>query len=80
MSWRHPATPPQAPLLLCPNPLASGSGFHLRYNGGVGVALSGEPQLLAVNLVRINGSPALTGNYLVDLLLDRHVYFPDQPL
>ena len=32
------------------------------------VTLSGEPQLLEVNLVRSNDSPALTGQYLVDML------------
>ena len=47
------------------NPVASGGGFHLRYNGAVGVTLSDEPQLLAVNLVHSNGSQALTGHYLV---------------
>ena len=30
--------------------------------------MSDEPQLLAVNLVRSNGSPALTGHYFVDIL------------
>ena len=38
------------------------------YDGTTGVTLSDEPQLLAVNLVRSNGSPALTGHYLVDIL------------
>ena len=42
------------------NPVASGGDFHLRYDGAVGVTLSDEPQLLAVNLVRSNGSQALT--------------------
>ena len=50
------------------DPFASGGGFHLRYDGAVGVTLSDEPQLLAVNLVRSNGSQALTGHYLVDML------------
>lgn len=46
------------------DPLASGGGFHLRYDGAEGVTLSGEPQqLLAGNLVRNSGSPALTGPY-----------------
>ena len=49
------------------DPVASGGGFHLRYNGAVGVTLSDEPQLFAVNLVRSNGSQALTGHYLVDM-------------
>ena len=34
------------------NPVASGGSFHLRYDGAVGVTLSDEPQLLAVNLVK----------------------------
>ena len=51
------------------NPVASGGGFHLRYDGALGVTLSDEPQLLAVNLVRSIGSQALTGHYLVDMLL-----------
>ena len=50
------------------NPVATGGGFHLRYDGTIGVALSDEPQLLAVNLVRSNGSHALTEHYLVDIL------------
>ena len=49
-------------------PVASGGGFHLRYDGTVGVTLSDEPQLLAVNLVRSNGSQALTKHHLVDML------------
>ena len=44
------------------DPTAIGGGFHLLYNGDVGVTLSDEPQLLEVNLVRSNGSPALTGH------------------
>ena len=43
-------------------------GFHLLYDGTVGVTLSDEPQLPEVNLVRSNGSPVLTGHYLVDML------------
>ena len=50
------------------DPAASNGAFHLRYNGTIGVTLSDEPQLLAVNLVRSNGSPALTGHYFVDIL------------
>ena len=44
------------------------SGFHLFYDGTVGVTLSDEPQLLEVNLVRSNGLPAQTREYLVDML------------
>ena len=49
-------------------PIAADGGFYLPYDGTVGVTLSDEPQLLEVKLVRSNGSPALTGNYLVDML------------
>ena len=49
------------------DPVGSGGGFHLCYGGAVGVTLSDEPQLLAANLVRSNGSQALTGHYLVDM-------------
>ena len=53
------------------DPIAEDGGFHPLYEGTVGVTLSDEPQLLEVNLVRSNGSPALTGHYrhyLVDML------------
>ena len=49
------------------NPVASSGGLHLRYDSTVGVTLSDEPQLLAVNLVRSNGSQAFIGHYLVDM-------------
>ena len=45
------------------DPTVTDDGFHLLYDGTVGVTLSDEPQLLEVNLVRSNGSPALTGHY-----------------
>ena len=45
-----------------------GWSFHLCYDGAVDVTLSDEPKLLAVNLVRSNGSHALTGHYLVDVI------------
>ena len=44
------------------DPVAWGGGSHLRYDGDVGITLSDEPQLLAVNLVRSNGSWALNGH------------------
>ena len=50
------------------DPAPPNGAFHLRYDGITGVTLSDEPQLLTVNLVRSNGSPALTGQYLVDIL------------
>ena len=40
---------------------ATDGGFHVLSDGTVGVTLSDEPQLLEVNLVCSNGSPALTG-------------------
>ena len=50
------------------DPIAEVGGFHPLYEGTVWVTLSDEPQMLEVNLVRSNGSPALTGHYLVDML------------
>ena len=50
------------------NPVASSGGFHLCYDGAVGVTLSDKPKSLAVNLVRSNGSQALTWHYPVDML------------
>ena len=49
------------------DPTAMDGGFHLLYDGAVGVTLSDEPQLLEANLVRSNGSPALTEQYFVDM-------------
>ena len=49
------------------DPAASGGGFHLPYEGAAGVTLSVDYQLLAVTLARGDGSPALTGHYLVDM-------------
>ena len=43
------------------------AAYHLVYNGP-GVTLTDSPQLIAVNLVRLDGSPALTAHYMVDLL------------
>ena len=50
------------------NPIASGGCFHLRYEGISGLAQSDDPHLFAVNLVRSDGSPALTGHYFVDMM------------
>ena len=47
-----------------PDPLASGEGFHLRYDGTDRVTMSDEPQLLAVNLVGNNGLSTRTGYYM----------------
>ena len=50
------------------DPAAMDGGFDLLYDGAVGVTLSDEPQLLEVNVVSSNGSPALTGQHLDDML------------
>ena len=50
------------------DPAASGEGFLLRYEGVAGVTLSDDPRLLAVSLIRRDGSPALTGHYMVDMM------------
>ena len=52
---------------------ATNGGFHLLYDVTVGVILSNGPLLLEVNLVRGNGSPELTGPYLVDTLLQSSI-------
>ena len=44
-----------------------GTAYHLIYNRP-GVTLTDAPQLIPVNLVRLDGSPALTAHYMVDLL------------
>ena len=44
---------------------ASGAAY-LVYDGQ-GVSLTDSPQLIPVNLVRLDGFPALTGHYMVDL-------------
>ena len=43
------------------------AAYHLVYNGP-GVTLTDSSQLIPVNLVRLDGSPALTGHYMVDFL------------
>ena len=42
------------------DPTATDGGFHLLYDGTIGVTLSDEPQLLEVNFMRSNGSPPVT--------------------
>ena len=46
---------------------ASDNAYHLVYDG-LGVSLTDSPQHIPVNLVRLDGFPALTGHYMVDLL------------
>ena len=46
---------------------ASHAAYHLVYDG-LGVSLTDSPQLIPVNLVRLDGFRALTGHYMVDLL------------
>ena len=45
---------------------SSDAVYHLVYDG-LGVSLTDSPQLISVNLVRLDGSPALTSHYMVDL-------------
>ena len=45
----------------------SDAAYNLVYDGQ-GVSLDDTPQLIPVNLVRLDGSPALTGHYMVDML------------
>ena len=47
---------------------SSDAVYHLVYDG-LGVSLTDSRQLIPVNLVRRDGSPALTGHYMVDLPL-----------
>ena len=54
---------------------ASDNTYHLVYDG-LGVSLTDSPQLIPVNLVRLDGSPALTGYYMVDLLPVNDVSYP----
>ena len=45
----------------------SDAAYHLVYDGQ-GVSFNDSPQLIPVNLACLDGSPALTGHYMVDLL------------
>ena len=49
------------------NRKASDADYHLVYDGQ-GVSLTDSPQIIPVNLVRLDGSPTLTGRYMVDFL------------
>ena len=46
---------------------APANAYHLVYDG-LGVSLTKSPQLIPVNLVRLDGSPALTGHYIIDII------------
>ena len=46
---------------------SSDAVYHLVYDG-LGASLTDSPQLIPVNLVRLDGSPALTGHCMVGLL------------
>ena len=45
----------------------SSDAVYLLVYDGLCVSLTDSPQLIPVNLVRLDGSPALTGHYMVDL-------------
>lgn len=50
------------------DPVASNRGSHLRCESTAGVILSDESQVIAVDLVRRDISPALTRHYLADMI------------
>ena len=56
---------------------SSDTVYHLVYDG-LGVSLTNSPQLIPVNLVRRDGSPALTGHYMVDLPPTLHSSDPSE--
>ena len=58
-----------------PDLLASGGGFHLRYDVADRVDLSDEPQLFAVTLVRSKGLPALTGHTISSKCCPSRTFF-----
>ena len=60
----------QGAVAYVPDSSAPPEQFHLRYAGHSGISLSHEHQMVEVNLVRANGCPALTGQYLVDMFPD----------
>ena len=46
---------------------APDTAYHLVYDGP-GVSLNTTPQLVPVHLIRLDGSPALTGHYMVNMI------------
>ena len=54
---------------------ASDNAYHLVYDG-LDVSLTDSPQLIPANLVRLDGSPAPTGHYMVDLLPAKDDSYP----
>ena len=48
---------------------------HLVYDGP-GMSLTSSPQLVPVNLTRLNGSPAFTGYYIVDIFTTHDGQYP----
>ena len=46
---------------------APDAAYHLLYDGP-GVSLNTAPQLVPMNLIRLDRSPALTGHYMVDII------------
>ena len=73
LSLSHHAPPGVSTISV--DPLASDGEVYLRYDGVVGVTLSDEEQVRAVNLVRNCGSPALAGNYLVNVMPNRSFFY-----
>ena len=46
---------------------APSAAYHLVYDGP-GVSLNSAPQLAPVNVIRLDGPPALTGYYMMDII------------
>ena len=61
-----------------PDSSAHPESFHLLYAGDTGITLSRDHRLVDVDLVRSNGSPALAGCYLVNMLHAATDYFAEE--
>lgn len=51
--------------------------FHIYYNGAPSISLTQNLQLVGVNFVRCIGVAALTGPYVVDMLLHNQLLLPE---
>ena len=51
---------------------------HQLIYDGPGMSLTLSPQLVPVNLTRLNGSPALTGHYMVDITTTHDDQYPTE--
>ena len=67
-------------LVLVPvRPLRSSLGYHGRCTySPVLVSLSITPQLVPVHLIRLDGSPALTGHYMMNMITTHDYHDPSE--